>query len=390
LLNLIHALDRTRYRPVVVFAQQHALLDEFRAVAETHIRPRTPGFEQFVWRVLTSIVFLLKHRIGLVHLNNSITRQQEWMLAAWLTRTPYIVHERGFNAHYTRLDRFCAARARMIIAVSSAIMGHLFERAIGIPSANLFAKDRNIAPRYEDARIFYDGLDPDRVQVTRSPAEIRALLHIPDDHTIIGIVGNIREWKGQEVVMDALPDILAAHPKTTCLFVGAQTAEDDPYNSRLDTIARTHGMTDRIRFTGYQPDPASFMHAMSVVMHASILPEPFGMVVLEAMALKKPVVASRSGGPMETVLEHETGELFYAGNAKALAAHVIGLLDDPVKAATMGEAGYRRLLHRFSIPRYMQEIHKTYACIVANEPVPIDLGVRNYGHWDTLKRHAGL
>jgi glycosyltransferase involved in cell wall biosynthesis len=112
------------------------------------------------------------------------------------------------------------------------------------------------------------------------------------------------------------------------------------------------GIGANVRFTGYQADPAGFVSMMSIVIHASIVPEPFGMVVLEAMAQRKPVIGSRAGGVVEMVVDGETGYTFPPGHHATLARGLIGLLNVPDRARRMGEAGYRRLVESLTILQY--------------------------------------
>jgi glycosyltransferase involved in cell wall biosynthesis len=380
LLYLVEGLDRTQFEPLVVFYEDHALMPRFRAAAETMLLPqhaparwggqgllslpiqlarRAVNLTGFARTVIDYLAFLRRHGIGLVHLNNSITRHREWMCAAYLAGVPYVVHERGLNSRYTATDRAYARRAALIVPMSRWIQDHMVAR--GVPADNI--------------RVMYDGLDPDSVRPARSPEAIREEYGIRPEQPIVGIVGNIREWKGQETVVRALIDVAATYPDIVCFFVGAATPGDKPYADRLRALIAEAGIEANVRFTGYQQDPASFVRTMAFVMHASVKPEPFGMVVLEAMAQKKAIVGSRAGGVIEMVLEGETGYTFPPGDWQTLAAEMRELLGDPAKAARMGAAGYDRLIGCFTLRRYMDEIHRTYRAVLDRQPVPSDIGL---------------
>jgi glycosyltransferase involved in cell wall biosynthesis len=372
LLYLVENLDRATFTPTVTFYEEHALMPRFRSAAESMVLPRKNpsigGFGpvrravnvgKFIRRVLRYKAFLKDRRIALVHQNNSIKRHHDWMLAAILAGVPYIAHERGINTHYSWLDRQFSKRAAIVIPMSRAIMDIMVER--GVPPDNI--------------RVLYDGLDPARVKPARTPEALRAEYGIKPNQTVIGIVGNVREWKGQETVVRALIEVLKVHPNTVCFFVGAASAGDRDYQARLDKIISDAGIGDNVRFTGYQADPSSFVNMMSMVMHASLLPEPFGMVVLEAMAQRKPIVGSRAGGVVEMVVDGKTGYTFEPGNPAELSARLIELLKDPARAAQMGEAGYARLLESFTIQQYMDGIHTVYTSILKEGAMPGDVGI---------------
>ncbi|MEZ5416188.1 MAG: glycosyltransferase family 4 protein [Vicinamibacterales bacterium] len=382
LLWLVENLDRTQFTPLVTFYEDHALVPRFRAAAETLIIPprdpvtwgagirgliglplglvrRAVNAVRFAGRVMGFVSFLREHQIALVHQNNSIKRHHDWMLAALLAGVPYVAHERGINHSFSWLDRFLGERAALIIPMSKSIMG--FMVAAGVPPGNI--------------RVLYDGLDPERVKPARTAEALRREYGVRPDQPIIGIVGNIRVWKGQETVVRALIELLEAQPDVVCFFVGASTPGDRPYREQLDALIAGAGIADHVRFTGYQADPASFVNMMDVVIHASVEPEPFGMVVLEAMAQRKPIVGSRAGGVVEMVIDGETGYTFPPGDAAELASRLRELLGDREKAVRMGQAGYQRLVDAFSIPQYMHGITSVYRAALAHEPVPARIGI---------------
>ncbi len=379
LLNLVERLDTDRYAPVTLFYQEHALMPRFQAVSEAVVRPphapwkagsaagstsrgpftfpvlvarRFVNFLKLASLVREEARWLREQRIALVHLNNSITRHHDWMLAALMSGVPCITHERGLNERYTALDRFFARRLALIVPMSRWIQDHMVAR--GVPPDNI--------------RVLYDGLDPSRLKVTREASVMRQEWDISPDQPVIGIVGNVRVWKGQEVVVRAVQEIAKRRPDVVCLFVGAWTEGDQPYVDKLNALVREAGIDANVRFTGYQNRVPDFVNMMSAVIHASIDPEPFGMVVLEAMALRKPVVGSAAGGVVEMVVEGVTGYTFSPGDSVMLAARVLELIEAPEKARAMGEAGYQRAVQDFPLDRYVSDIEAAYDRILALEP----------------------
>ena len=372
LVYLVENLDRAAFKPLVTFYEEHALVPRFKAMAETLVLPRLDtvksGFPPLrramnliIWirRVFSYVSFLKTRRIALVHQNNSIKRHHDWMVASLIAGVPYVVHERGINNHYSWMDRQLSKRAALVIPMSRAIMDAMIER--GVPPGNI--------------RVLYDGLDPERVKPARTPEALRAEYGVRPDQTVIGIVGNVREWKGQETVVRALIEVLKVRADVVCFFVGAASARDAAYQEKLNRLIADAGIGASVRFTGYQSDPSSFVNMMSIVMHASVSPEPFGMVVLEAMAQRKPIIGSRAGGVVEMVIDGTTGYTFPPGDAAELASRLLELLRDPKLQTRMGEAGYSRLVDSFSIGQYMKGIHRTYDAILANNAIPPDIGL---------------
>lgn len=382
LLWLVENLDRAAFEPLVVFYESHALVPRFQQVAATLILPkpnpvtwgagasglvtlpmqlirRSVNAALFLGRVFRYCAFLRRHEIALVHQNNSVKRHHDWMLAAKLVGVPCVAHERGINDFYSWSDRKLASGLAQIVPASKSIMGFMI--AGGVRPANI--------------RVLYDGLDPTRVKPARTPDTLRQDYRLRADQQVIGIVGNIRQWKGQAIVVRALIEVLKVHPDVVCFFVGASTSGDKAYQDELDAEIARAGIGANVRFTGYQSDPASFVNLMAVVVHASVAPEPFGMVVLEAMAQRKPVIGSRAGGVVEMVVEGKTGYTFPPGDHVELARRLIELLGNPSLAAQMGNAGHQRLLDSFTIEGYMTGIHAVYRSILDNSPLPPNVGI---------------
>jgi glycosyltransferase involved in cell wall biosynthesis len=380
LLYLVERLDRARFEPVVLFYQDHVLVPRFRSVAETIVAPEREAVQwkagnrtgiapavlarrgvnvlQMARQIARHRRFLTEQGIGLVHLNNSVRRHHDWMIAARLAGVPCLTHERGINARYDWSDRALGRRLAAIVPVSNWIRDHMVQRGM----------------RGDNIRVLYDGLDPSSVQPRTALAELREQWRIAPDQTVVGMVGNIREWKGQETVVRAIIDVVRTRRDVVCFFVGAATAGDKPYEEKLKRLVADAGIEANVRWTGYQRDPASFLQLMSVVIHGSLRPEPFGMVVLEAMAQRKPVIGSGAGGVIEIVVEGETGYTFPPGDWAALSARLIDLLADPTRAVAMGEQGFARLQSAFTTTRYMADIHRLYEGILAGRGIPSDFG----------------
>ena len=386
LLYLIENLDRSRFEPIALFYQRHALIERFKAAAETIVLERRPmatwasgpygrrfgllsipvvlfrravNTGRFLRLIGRHIMFLRRRQIDLVHLNNSVKRHHDWMVASLIAGVPCVTHERGLNDKYSLLDRLLGRRLALIVPASRWIQDHMVRR--GMSAANI--------------RVIYDGVDPNTLKVSRPPEALRAEWNLAANQPVVGIVGNIREWKGQEIVVRALIEVVKVHPSIVCFFVGAATPTDKPYEDRLRNLIEQAGIESNVRFTGYQRDVPSFVNMMDFVIHASIQPEPFGMVVLEAMAQRKAVIGSGAGGIVEMVVEGETGYTFPPADSGALAARMLILLADRERSRQMGERGYRRLISSFTVQGCMNEIHAAYRAILSKSPVPSEIGL---------------
>jgi glycosyltransferase involved in cell wall biosynthesis len=296
-----------------------------------------PAF--YCWYVLK------KERIDLMHLNNTILRPQQWILGASFTKARVVAHERGINEEFPFQTRFWARFLSKIICISDAVYANLLKN--GFPELQL-------------VRI-YNGLDPAEFIVRRTRREVLLELGIPTDCPVVGIVGNIKQWKGQETVIKSMINVRQSYPDIKCLIIGGVSPHDMAYFNKLKEFVKNENLDDCIVFTGQRNDIPDLINALSVLIHASILPEPFGRVLLEGMALKKPVITTNIGAGPEIIEDGTTGLMVNPGDETALAAAITDLLNDPKKALKMGNAGRIRLEKFFTISDNIKQIENIYS-----------------------------
>jgi glycosyltransferase involved in cell wall biosynthesis len=151
-----------------------------------------------------------------------------------------------------------------------------------------------------------------------------------------------------------MPAVRRAHPDAHLVIVGGAHDTEPRYGDELRTLAALRGVSEAVTFAGYQADVPRWMQAMDVIVHASDR-EPFGIVVVEAMALGKPVIAGSDGGPAEMITDGVHGLLAPYGDATALARAIGRYLDDPAFAASCGAAALLRA-RDFSAQGYAERL----------------------------------
>lgn len=157
----------------------------------------------------------------------------------------------------------------------------------------------------------------------------------------VGMVGRITRWKGQDVFLTAFARAFPAGG-AEAVVVGAPLFGEHEYERELHQLVGRLGIADRVEFRGFREDIPAELSTLDVVVHSSVLPEPFGQVVTEAMAAGLPVVAADAGGPSLIVADGVDGLLTPPGDVEALAAALVRLAGDPALRARLGEAGRRR------------------------------------------------
>ena len=372
LFYLVDGLDKTVYDPVVVFYQENSLIPMFKDAGikvevfelpkpyhlklfknmKNGLLCRLTGliqsginFYRFLIRqAIRYFVYIRKNNFDLVHLNNTVLRNHNWMLAAKLAGVKCVTHERGINTSFPFLSRFFGKHIDAIICISASVENNLVAR--GMDFGHLVK--------------IHNGIDPERVQAKLSAIKIREQYGILESDKVIGVVGNIREWKGQEVIVRATAEIKKKIPTIKCLIIGDTANSESSYLERLKTIIKDLDIEENIIFTGYQSNVSDHMNAMDIVVHTSILPEPFGRVLIEAMALSKPLIGSRDGAVVEIIDEGKTGLMFEPGNSADLAQAITSLLEKPEYARELGINGRTRLDEEFHINKNIEKTQNMY------------------------------
>jgi glycosyltransferase involved in cell wall biosynthesis len=224
-------------------------------------------------------------------------------------------------------------------------------------TAQELAKDFPIAPPIRVVRygINLEQFSPNQ----RAGAQMRREAGIPPGEPVIGIFGRLQRWKGQHVFLRAAALLAGRGVRLAAVVAGGTLHGIEPeYAEDLKRLAETGQLTGRVHFLGNISNPQDWMNACDVVVHASIEPEPWGLVVAEAMACGRAVIASSAGGPLEMIEHKHTGWLVEPGDEVALAAWLEILLSNPTLRAELGAAAREHAVQAFD-PRRAAAILST-------------------------------
>jgi glycosyltransferase involved in cell wall biosynthesis len=178
----------------------------------------------------------------------------------------------------------------------------------------------------------------------------------------VGLVATMGLWKGHDVFLRALAR-LPREPAVRGYVVGGRiyaTAGSEVDPDALRRLAEELRIGDRVGFTGFVDEAAAAMRALDVVVHASTLPEPFGLVIAEAMACGRPVVVSAAGGAGEIVSDGDDALAVPPGDVDALAGALRRLADDGALRARLGAAGRARAERDFDRARLARQVAPLY------------------------------
>jgi glycosyltransferase involved in cell wall biosynthesis len=216
-----------------------------------------------------------------------------------------------------------------------------------------------------EIRTIYNAVDFSRFSPDGDVADVDALAGLPPAPARavrVGLIGTFARWKGHTTFLRAISLLPGSVPVRAYVIGGPiyQTAGSQYSMQELRTLTAELGLSGRVGFTGFVPDPAPVMRALDIVVHASTRPEPFGMVIAEAMACRRAVVASQAGGATE-IFEHGVTALGHIpGNAADLAAAIGQLAETPAARSSLAENGRRAVQSRFGADRLAREIASFY------------------------------
>lgn len=182
-----------------------------------------------------------------------------------------------------------------------------------------------------------------------------------EEEKLFGIFGCIVGWKGIKEFVRAAALVVKSIPNAKGFIVDDCSDGDQKFLEEVRELITNYGMERDIILTGYRKDVPAFMQLMDVVVHASIMAEPFGMVLIEGMAMGKPVVATKMGGPLDIVVDGQTGFLVDPDNiVEGLAKAVQRLLREKPLAEIMGRNGQDRVVSLFTKERSARQVEEVY------------------------------
>lgn len=239
------------------------------------------------------------------------------------------------------LDHFSRLNIRLIIQAANRTSG-------------VIANSRATAAAFRAAggrvpvHVIPNGFDPQRFAPLPEEEILAARREFSAGASpVAAVFGRIARWKGQDLLLRAAAQI----PDLKVWIVGAAffTGDDHAYASELQALAATPELSGRVAFLGQREDVPRLMQAADVIVHTSVAPEPFGRVVAEGMLSRRPVVASRSGGPLEMIRDGETGWLFPPGDAAGLAGALQQVLALPDRGARTGGLASEEARKQYSL-----------------------------------------
>lgn len=369
LLLLIRGLSQKGYHSVVAVPHRGSLTEWLEALSVPVIyvpcmkrwltKAQVPGLKRFLYNPY-QVPFLLRsaitlreiirqHQVNLVHTSTSVVF--DGALAAVMANVPHVWHvhetiESGKNWRF-----FLGAKiARSLISCFSH---------------RIIATSEAIRRLYLDApydtgkiKVIYNGVDIHPYDGDLSVPDLRRRLGIPEEAQVVGIVAHMVPLKRHEDFLRAAVIVQQSVPDSFFLAVGSD-GDASEYGRAIKRLSQELGLAERIVWLGFYER----IHEIFKAIDLLVLPseeESFGRVLIEAMAARRPVVATKVGGIPEIVMDGMTGFLVPPRSPTDLAQSIIRILRDPQLAEAMGQAGRRRVEKYFSVDQYVENVEKVY------------------------------
>jgi glycosyltransferase involved in cell wall biosynthesis len=214
----------------------------------------------------------------------------------------------------------------------------------------------------------HNAVDLERFSPAGDRADLDALAGLPPapaGTVRVGLVGTFARWKGHATFLAALARVPRHMPLRAYIVGGAlyQTQGSQFTADELRALAAKHGVSERVGLTGFVERPETALRALDIVVHASTEPEPFGLVIVEAMACARPVIVSHAGGAAEIVTPDVDALIHPPGDVEALAARIMSLASDADLRRRLGSAGRATAERSFARRRLAEQITPIYRSI---------------------------
>lgn len=318
----------------------------------TSVRYVLSGIFALIRFAFTNLIWCLRNKIQIIH-SNKTTSLFYSMALSLLSRKTLIWHARSYNRNFGRIGKLAYRFCDAVICISKNLAQPFYE-VLG----------------QKKIHIVYNGVSvPKLSKISYSAGKCDALTGRTGKQHYVGVVGRITACKSIETFIDAIKWISKDYQYGSVhgLIVGdcvtsnpVQMDDDTAYKRSLINRVQRHGIENRITFTGFIANPDDIISELEALVLPSVA-EPFGRILIEAMALGIPVIAARAGGIPEIVIDEKSGLLFKPRDSRELASLIVSIIDDPIKKRNLAREGWERAQAVFSTEAYVRNVEKIYS-----------------------------
>lgn len=217
------------------------------------------------------------------------------------------------------------------------------------------------------SKIILNGFDREFDLTT--PLEIEKvrtnLFNVEKLDIVLGLVGRINKWKGQQLLLKSFLNLKNEFPNLKLMFIGSAPPNQDYLVEELQQNIKDYNLVKDCKIIPFQKNIWTIWDSIDIAVVPSTEPEPFGLVAVEAMLAKKPVVAANHGGLVEIVVQDETGYLFKPNDHVELESSIKKLLNNQSELERFSQNGYKRAINEFSLQNHINDFIKLYKTVTS-------------------------
>ena len=307
------------------------------------------------WAKARRLAQLLEERnIDLVHINGT-GGSEIAMVAARLAKVPCVAHVHMFPK-ITGFHRYIGQSVSCFLYISKAVKRWCESRG------------------WSRGQLVHNGVDIERFTKTRFDGPRSNDWGSKPHEKLVAILGRIVPWKGQHVFIQAMGQVVKARPDVKSLVVGEVGSghSDKQYAKYLHSLIKQEQLEDHVQFVDEIEDVPELLNDLDVLVHASVEPEPFGLVIIEGMATATPVVATAGGGVDDIVRPGEDGLVVVPNDAKDMARSILRILDDQALASRLSQGGRQTAQSRFTLDAQLDRVVKIYQGVLGDRSDRVD------------------
>ena len=305
-------------------------------------------------------LIILFFNISIIHARS---RAPAWscLLASKITRRKFVTTFHGtynFNSSIKKFYNSVMVRSDLLIAGSNFIFSHINQN---------YSKYLNVKKRF---LVIFRGINIDyfdsSTTIENEEDKLFKEWKLEVGKKIILFPGRLTSWKGQEMFIEALNkvNIELGHEAFQVIILGSDQGRDI-YKKKLIRLVEQYRLTNQVRFIDHCKNMPLAYKISNLVVSASIEPEAFGRVSVEAQAMEKPILASNIGGSNETIVNDKTGFLFEAGNSDSLSKKIIEILNlDESTLKSIGIEGRKNIIKKFNIEKMCLSTYSEYKKLI--------------------------
>jgi glycosyltransferase involved in cell wall biosynthesis len=363
LLLLIRHINRERFCPVVILPNEGPLKKALELEnIEVYIAPVIKLHRKmFTPKNMVSLLKQIKQAFRIVNKINENYNFEIVYSNTLAVLLGYLFAKKNRIKHVWHVHEII--ESPKIVAKTFRFLLHTKSNFFTIYNSNATADFWKSSSRKNiDYEVITNGLEvPSSPLLVNEIVSIRKEIFDVNNEIVIGLVGRINKWKGQFILLEAFSKLIKKYPDLRLIFVGSTTENQSYILKELTAKIDAFQIVNQVKIVPFQPDINKIWSAIDIAIVPSVEPEPFGLVAVEAMLAKKPVIASNHGGLTEIVIHEHTGFLVQPNNVTDLVNAIETLVNDEAKRLEMGEKGYVRAVEEFSIYKYVSNIEKILA-----------------------------